>query len=230
MKTLTGNFILFVTAWFFTLGALSAQGDLLTREEKLIGSSSDFLIGLHSGIFDCNQDYNYPYNLGIVGQYNYTPNVLKNWFMGAEIGAFFAQNGLDGNNREMGTLISHLSIYPGISFDLNKREYPEEEDLSQKLKSKKLKFAVGVTLGVPIKTFSTGIHYDPDNAKTGIGFTAMSIFEMSPRLSFFGSITRVGADMDGFGYYPESGDLFEGNKHKLSYWAKIGLAYNLMAR
>ena len=230
MKNVTLKWVLFSSLCLLYFIPASAQGDMLTREEKLIGSTSDFLVGLHSGIFDCNQDYNYPFNLGVVGQYNYTPNVLKMWYLGAELGAFYTQNGEDGNLRTMGAMVSHFSIYPGVSFELNKKEYPEDESFREKIKSRKLKFAAGFTVGVPLKTYSSGIHYDPSNAKTGIGFTAMSVFEINHKLNVFGSFTRVNADMDGFGFDPETGDRTPGNKHDVSYWVKLGLAYNLLGR
>ena len=202
----------------------------MNQEEKLLGSDSELLIGLHSGIFDCNQEYNYPFNIGAIAQYNYTPNVLKNWFVGSELGVFFTQNGEDGNLREMGAIIGHFSIYPGIAIDLNKKEFPEEENFSDNMRSNKLKFAAGITVGLPVKTYSSGSTYDPSNADSGFGFTGMVSYQMPNKLNIFASATRVGADMDGFGYDPVSGDSTPGNEGKVSYWYKIGIAYNVLGK
>jgi hypothetical protein len=217
-------------AFVLITGSLFAQGDMLTREEKLVGSTSDFLVGIHSGIFDCNQEYYYPYNIGINAQYNYTPNVMKNWYMGAEIGSFFTQSPEDGNLREMGAIIGHISLYPGYSFTLNSKEFPEEGDFEAKLKTHKLKVAAGVTLGIPFTTYSSGSTYNPDNANIGFGFTAMVLYDMPNRLNLFGSVTNVAADMDGFGYDPETGNRTPGNDHQSSWWYKVGIAYSIFGR
>jgi len=207
-----------------------AQGDMMTREEKLVGSSTDFSVGIHSGIFDCNQEYDYPFNIGLVGQYNYTPNVMKNWFIGGEAGVFFTQSPEDGNFREMGAIVGHVSLFPGYSINLDKKEFPEEDDFNSKLNSKKLNLGLGLTLGVPIKTYSSGSTYHEDNADTGFGFSGFMSYDVSRKLNIFGSVSRVGADMDGFGYDPETDDRTIGNDYKVSYWGKIGIAYNLFVR
>jgi hypothetical protein len=225
----TKLFLVSILFSVFTFQSM-AQGDMLTREEKLIGSTSDFLVGLHTGIFDCNQTVKYPVNVGFMAQYNYTPDVMKSWYLGAELGGFYTQSPEDDNLRTMGALIGHVSIYPGYTFELGKKEFPEEDDLTSRIKTKKLRIAAGVTVGTPLKTYSSGITYDPDNAKTGFGFTGMLMYELPNRLNIFGSVTSVGSDMDGFGFDPETGERIRGNEHKASWWYKVGIAYNLMGR
>lgn len=212
------------------LSGIKAQGDMLTREEKLVGSTSDFLVGVHTGIFDCNQTIKYPLNYGFMAQYNYTPDVMKSWYMGAELGAFYTQSSEDDNLRTLGAMIGHFSIYPGYTIEIGKKEYPEEDDLQARIKSKKLRLAAGVTLGLPIKTYSSGTTYDADNAKAGFGFTGMVLYEMPNRLNLLGSVSYVGSDMDGFGFDPETGDRTPGNEVKASWWYKIGIAYNLSSK
>jgi len=227
VKELTFKIVFINIILLMFVSTFYAQGDVITKEEKLVGSSSDFSIGIHSGIFDCNQTYKYPYNVGAFLQYNYTPNVMKNWFVGAEAGAFFTQGSPDDYNRETNLFVGHVSLYPGYSITLDKKEYPEELDFESKINARKLKFAAGLTLGMPLKVSdSNGV--SADNAKIGFGFTGMVLFDVTSKLSVLGSMTRVGADMDGKGY-TTSGEVLEGNNNKASYWYKVGLSYNLMA-
>jgi hypothetical protein len=207
-----------------------AQGDMITRQEKLVGSTSDFLVGFHTGFFDCNQRYFYPLNLGVMGQYNYIPNAMKMWYFGAEIGAFYAQNGLDGNNREMGLLATHISIFPGLKFNFRGRKYDNEGDFRQGAFASSLKIALGPTVGIPLKTYGTGPYYHPENAHAGFGFTAMALYQVTQRFSLFVSSTYIAADMDGFGFDPETGAMIGGNEYNASWWYKVGFAYNVLGQ
>ena len=80
MKKILFCLVVFVS--FVFSGNISAQYGMLSSQNDIIGETSEFFIGLHSGLFDANQTVTYPYNIGLVAQYNYIPNVVKSDFNG----------------------------------------------------------------------------------------------------------------------------------------------------
>ena len=93
-----------------------------------------------------------------MAQYNYVPNAMKMWYFGAEVGAFYAQNGLDGNEREMGILAAHVSVFPGVKFNFKGKKFDNEGDFRKGAFASSLKLALGPTVGIPLKTYGTGIY------------------------------------------------------------------------
>ena len=233
MKKIMLSLTVFAFAIMFS--QINAQEGMLTSEETLIGESADFFVGFHTGIFDCNQSAKYPYNLGVVAQYNYIPDVAKKWFFGAELGAFYIKGAEDDLGRITKLALGDLNIYPlGLSFPI-KSEVKQNDNAALRLKkiSKARKFKVGLGFAVafPLMKKSTGPGVNVDAIKTGIGLTIRSSYDLPNRMTLFFNATSIGKDMDGLAYKSSTSlERSNGNQHDLTIYYKIGVMWNFLKK
>ena len=229
---------LLLIGFLFTLSftALNAQQGMLSSEETLLGESSDFSVGIHTGIFDCNQTVKYPYNIGVVGQYNYTPDISKNWFFGAELGAFYTQGKEkdDKWGRKVSAAFADITVYPGLSFPIG-TSYAEEDNATLRLKklaqSRKFRIGLGFTVSLPLLKKSEGQGVNLDPVKAGFGFSLRTSYDLPNRLTVFANGTRIGRDLDGFGFVnTNSTEKITGNEKNVSYYYKVGVLWNFMMK
>lgn len=234
MKSVIFSIFSFLVIMAFMPWSLKAQHGMLTSEEELIGEASEFFIGLHTGIFDCNQSVKYPFNIGMVAQYNYLPDVSGKWFFGAELGAFYTASGEDKLNRRTKLGLVDISIYPGISFPVNANITSDDNNILRRKKlaqARKLRFALGFVVAIPVKKASEGPGVNLDAIKPGLGLTLRSSYDLPNRLTLFLNITRIGRDLDGYAYKsPVSNERSNGNKHDLSYYYKLGVLWNFFRK
>lgn len=221
---------------FLSSAALSAQQGMLTSEEALLGEASDFSIGIHTGVFDCNQTVKYPYNIGVVGQYNYTPDISKNWFFGAEVGAFYTQGKEKADNygRSVKGAIVDITVYPGLSFPIG-TSFAEEDNATLRLKklaqARKFRIGLGFTVAFPAIKNSEGVGVNQDAVKTGFGFSLRTSYDLPNRLTVFANGTRIGRDLDGLGFVSSSStEKIAGNEKSVSYYYKIGVLWNFIKK
>lgn len=224
MKSISTIFFVLCASCILTI-SIYAQDTYKTT--SLVGSGYDLYLGVHSGIYDCNQSFDYPYNLGVFTQFNYSPEVMENFFMGVELGAFFAQGGENEWSMDNGIYIGHVSIYPGFSLPLAKRKLSEKAELHSRLYARKLRFAGGVTYGLPFTVTGYRLMPGREFASSGLGFSGMILLDIGSRMSLLLSGTRLYSDTDGLGFKPD-GARNPGNLHDRSYWYKLGIAYNLV--
>lgn len=199
----------------------------VVQEQRLVGSESDFIIGLHTGIYDCNQEYFYPINLGLNVKYNYTPNIFKKFFFGGELGVFYSWNPEDGNVRTRNTTLANLTLYPGLKFDLNKKEFPEEVGSVAEAVLRKASIAIGLTGGLPLLVKGTGSTFNADHAKMGIGFSILGDYEITDKIAVFGSISWINRDTDGFGWTDNREEMTPGNEYDQTLFGKLGVSYKV---
>lgn len=199
----------------------------VVQEQRLVGSESDFVVGLHTGIYDCNQDYVYPINLGLNLQYNYTPNIFKKFFFGGELGVFYSWNPEDGNLRTRNTTMANLTVYPGLKFNLNKKEFPEEVGSVAEAVMRKASLAAGFTVGIPMVVKGEGSTFNADNAAIGIGFSILGDYEITDKIAVFGSISWINKDTDGFGWTADRADKTIGNEFDQTLFGKLGVSYKV---
>lgn len=228
--------ILIITVFVITLsfGSLSAQEGMLTSEETLIGESSDFFIGLHTGIFDCNQTVKYPYNFGAIAQYNYIPDVSKKWFFGGELGVFYVSGKEDALDRKTKLALADITVYPGISFPISSKINPDDNAalrLKKLANSRRVRVGLGFTAVLPLLKKSEGHGVNIDGIKPGIGFSLRTSYDLPNRMTLFLNITRIGRDLDGFAYKSSTSlERSNGNKHDESYYYKIGFMWNFIKK
>jgi len=224
-------FAIFAYAIIFPL-QIRAQHGMLTSEEELLGETSEFAIGLHSGIFDCNQSVTYPFNIGVVAQYNYIPDVSGKWFFGSELGTFYTASGEDKLHRKTKLAIMDISIYPGISFPINAKITSDDNKvlrLKKLAQARKFRVALGLAIAIPLMKKSEGPGVNLDAIKPGLGVTLRTSYDLPNRLTLFWNVTRIGRDLDGYAYKsPTSNERSNGNKHNLSYFHKIGVLWNFL--
>ena len=232
MRRILLSITVFVMA--LSLSSLSAQEGMLTSEETLLGESSDFFVGLHTGIFDCNQTTKYPFNIGVVAQYNYVPDVSKKWFFGAELGAFYVYGKEDALNRTTKLGLGDITVFPGISFPVFTK-IRTTDNTSLRLKkisrSRRIRLGLGFTAVFPLLKGSEGPGVNVDAIKPGYGFSWRSSLDLPKRITVFINLTRIGRDLDGLAY--KSSTSFErsnGNKHGESYYYKVGIMWNFLKK
>lgn len=225
MKSFLPKLFVLFTIVLFT-SQVFAQSTVV-QEEKLVGKDSEFLVGLHTGIYDCNQEYSYPVNLGLNLQYNFIPNVFKKFFFGGELGVFYSANPEDGNFRTRNTLLANLTLYPGLKFNLNKKEFPEEVGSVAEAVSRKASIAIGLTGGLPLVVKGTGSTFNADHAKMGIGFSILGDYEITSKIAVFGSFSWINKDTDGFGWTTDRKEKTPGNEFDQTFFGKLGVAYKL---
>jgi hypothetical protein len=220
----------------FIFPAVNAQQGMLTAEETLLGEASDFSLGIHTGAFDCNQTVKYPYNIGVVGQYNYTPDVSKNWFFGAELGAFYTQGNEKSDNygRKVKGAFADITVYPGLSFPIG-TSFAEEDNATLRLKklaqARKFRIGLGFTVALPLIKKSEGVGVNLDPVKAGFGFSLRTSYDLPNRLTIFANGTRIGSDLDGLGFVNNtSTERIAGNEKKVSYYYKIGVLWNFVKK
>jgi len=220
----------------FIFPTVNAQQGMLISEETLLGEASDFSIGIHTGAFDCNQTVKYPYNIGVVGQYNYTPDVSKNWFFGAELGAFYTQGNEKADNwgRKVKGAFADITVYPGLSFPIG-TSFAEEDNATLRLKklaqARKFRIGLGFTVALPLIKKSEGVGVNLDPVKAGFGFSLRTSYDLPNRLTIFANGTRIGRDLDGLGFVNNtSTERIAGNLKKVSYYYKIGVLWNFVKK
>lgn len=221
--------ILFTTSDLFSQANDYISGDYLLKE------SFDFSLGVNTGFFDSNQHPTYPFNFGVVAQYNYVPDVSKKWFFGAEVGAFYTQveEKPEKWGRSLRAAFADITIYPGISFPLNTK-YSEDDNPASRLRkmndARKFRVGLGFTVAIPLMVESEGIGANPDQVKTGIGFSLRTSYDFTNRLTLFANGTRIGRDMDGFGHVGNSDIIASGNEHKATYYYKVGVLWHFIEK
>ncbi len=228
MKKIT--LVLTAFVYLFFLNFVSAQQGMLTSEEDLIGKSSDFFVGLHTGIFDSNQSIKFPYNIGVVAQYNYIPDVTKRWFFGAEAGAFFTASKEDALNRKTKMILGDITLYPGWSFPIAAKISPDDNAAIRLKKlslARKARIGLGFTATIPILKKSEGNGVNLNAIKPGFGLTLRSSYELPNKLTVFMNATMVNQDLDGYAYKSNtSSERSNGNKHDASFYLKLGFLWN----
>lgn len=229
------SFVLLVILSFLYF-SLSAQQGMLVADENLNGEGSDYSLGIHTGAFDCNQTVKYPYTIGVLGQYNYVPDVSKNWYFGAELGAFYTQGKEkdDKYGRLVKAAFADLTIYPGLSFPLGS-EFAEEDNAVLRLKkmaqARKFRIGLGFTVAMPLIKKSEGVGVNVDPIKAGFGFSLRTSYDLPNRLTLFANATRIGRDLDGLGFVNStSTERIAANEHKVSYYYKLGILWNFLAK
>lgn len=225
MRSSLRNVLSLFAMVIFTYPLISQNA--VVQEQRLIGSESDFMIGLHTGIYDCNQEYSYPINLGLNLQYNYTPNIFKKFFFGGELGVFYSWNPEDGNFRTRNTTLANLTIYPGLKFNLSKKEFPEEVSSVAEAVSRKASIAAGFTVGLPLVVNGTGSTFNADHAATGIGVSILGDYEITERIAVFGSFSWINKDTDGFGWTADRAEKTIGNEYDQTFFGKLGVAFKV---
>lgn len=214
----------------------NAQDTTSPSDEPFFGESADFLIGINSGVFDCNSWVKYPYNIGAVAQFNYFPDLTKNWFFGAEVGAFYTQSTEKGDKwgRESKGAFADITLYPGLSFPIGNSFSAEDNEvlrLKKLAQARKFKVGLGFTIAIPIVKKSEGVGVNVDAVKPGFGFSARTSYDLNKRLSIFANATRIGRDLDGLGFINKtSTERIEGNKYKVTYYYKIGVLWNFIRK
>ena len=229
-KTLLSIFSLIGIVIIIPLSSIAQKG-MLTSEEELIGETSEFSFGLHTGIFDCNQSYNYPFNIGVVAQYHYVPDISKKMFFGTEMGIFYTTGREDKLNRKTKLTIMDISVFPGLSFPINSKITSNDNSLTRmkKLsKARKISFALGLALAIPLQKKSEGHGVNINAIKPGLGLTLRTSYDMPNRLMVFLSATRIGRDLDGYAYQSSTSNVrSNGNKHNATYYYKFGILWNV---
>ncbi|MGE5354800.1 MAG: hypothetical protein ACM3PT_01045 [Deltaproteobacteria bacterium] len=206
-------------------------------DDQVFGESSDFLIGIHSGVFDCNSWVKYPYNIGAVAQFNYIPDLTKNWFFGAEVGAFYTQSKEEKPEkwgRSTKGAFADITVYPGLSFPIGTGYSSEDNEvlrLKKLAQARKFKVGLGFTVAIPLVKKSEGVGVNTDAVKAGFGFSARTSYDVTKKLSIFANATRIGRDLDGLGFINKtSTERIEGNKHKTTYYYKIGVLWSFLGK
>ena len=213
---------------------IKAQEMIDLNQVKYFGEESDFSIGIHTGFFDSNQSIKFPFNIGILTQFNYIPDVSKRWFIGAEIGGFFTTGGIDKLGRTTKTMIADITIYPGYSIPINSK-ISYEDNLITRLKkekiARKLKIGLGFAIAIPIQKKSYGSGVNNEAVNTGIGFSLRTSYDLPNRIALFGNITRIGKDLDGYAYLNNgTSERSPGNKHLVTYIFKLGILWNFLKK
>jgi hypothetical protein len=205
---------------------------MLTGNEALVGESSDYSLGIHTGVFDCNQTLRYPYNIGVVGQFNYIPDVTKNWYFGAELGAFYTQGQEKGDiwGRSTKAAFADITVYPGLSFPVGS-SFAQEDNATLRLKklaqSRKFRIGLGFTIALPLLKKSSGITVNNEPINAGFGFSLRTSYDLPNRLTLFFNATRIGKDLDGLAFANNNTtELHEDNDYKVSYYYKLGILWN----
>lgn len=211
-----------------------AQQGMLTSEEGLVGDASEFLIGIHTGLFDCNQTIKYPYNIGVLAQYNYIPDVTKKLFIGGELGAFYSGSKADDYGRKTRVTLADITVYPGLSFPVG-ANLSSNDNTTRRLKklskSRKLSVGLGFTVAIPLHRKSEGSRVNTEAIKPGLGFSIRTSFDLPNRLTLFGHATRIGRDLDGYSNYSiNSIEPSSDNEKNATYYYKLGLLWNFLGK
>ncbi|HHH54649.1 MAG TPA: hypothetical protein ENK91_13390 [Bacteroidetes bacterium] len=224
-----------LTAVFFMVFIYNAYGQqgMLTSEENLIGESQDFMIGIHTGAFDCNQSVKYPYAIGVVGQYNYVPDITEKFFFGGEAGLFYTGSGEDKLTRKTRLVLGDITVYPGLSFPFG-ANITADDNATMRLKklaqARRIRVGLGFTASFPIVKKSEGPGVNLDQVKPGVGFSLRSSIDLPNRLTLFLNATRIGRDLDGYAYKGQTAERSDGNKSNVSYYYKLGVMWNFLRK
>ena len=210
---------------------VNGQQVMQFSSNDIVGESAELQVGIHSGIFDCNQTIFFPYNVGVVIQYNYIPDITKKLFLGAEVGTFFTASDIDDNNRKTQAAFTDITIYPGLSFPLNldlKSNDSAKSRFNKLASTRRFRIGLGFTVAIPIRKRATGSNVNNDAVKTGVGFSLRTSYEMKDRLSIFFNVTRIGRDMDAYSYVDNTTVRTPGNEHNVTYIYKLGMLWNFL--
>ena len=211
---------------------INAQQGILLSDEELLSEDSEFAIGIHTGIFDCNQTVKYPYNIGILAQYNYIPNIAKNWYFGGEVGAFFTSSPADEYGRKTQVFLTDITVYPGMSFPIGVKISPDD-NVTTKLKklrnARKFKIGLGFTVVLPLQKRSSGSRVNNEAIKPSIGFSLRTSYDLPNRLTLFANATRVGSDLDGYSLVNTTRlEPSSDNENSTTYYYKLGILWNFL--
>lgn len=222
--------ITLITFILFT-GTFYAQVNYST-DQRLVGDNVDYGLGIHVGAFDCNSWVKYPYTIGADFQFNYVPDVMKKWFIGTEVGAFYAGSGADKFGRKTSGMYADFTFYPGLSFPVGSN-YMEEDNATLRYKkmaeSRKFRVGMGFTIATPLYKNSSGINTNLKTIKTGFGFSFRTSYDLPKRLTIFGDATRISRDLDGLARESSASlEPYVSNNHKVTYYYKLGILWNFV--
>jgi len=206
----------------------NAQRETSIYKGDLIGESIDLAAGIHTGFFNSNHA-GLPFNIGIIGQFNYTPDVRNNWFLGIESGFFYTTSGEDKYYRKTNDVFIDFSIYPGIIIKFKSKAHSGKKEKLDDIKTlRKLKIGLGLTVTGPIRKRSEGSRVNNDAIKPGFGFSLRTSYDLKYRLSLYGSIARINRDLDGYSN-ENSGSIHpsDDNKYNVTYIYKLGILWTL---
>lgn len=212
--------------------SLNAQQEIIINN-NIDQESSEIFIGVHSGFFDSNQ-HSIAYNIGVISKYHYIPYESGRWFLGGELGMFYASSKIDKLDRNTKVGIVDISVYPGYSIPIGINIKPDDT-VSKRYKklasARKLRFGLGLAIAIPVLKRSEGGGVNLNEIKPYIGFSLKSSYDLHNRISLFGSVTRIGRDLDGFAYRSEtSPERSNGNKHDVTYYFKFGVIWNFIKK
>ncbi len=215
--------LLFPLVFILFFGLIShgeAQG-LMDKEldMSIPGTKWDVMGGLHIGAFDCNQTLKYPLSVGATLFGQYIPRVQYPFFLGAELGSFLVKGEEDPDKwgRKINLSFLDFMLYGGYEMKLN----AEDKDIP----SYALKIALGIPYVQPLGNNSEGPGLNKSSG--GIGAGALVFLDLPNRLSLYGTIYRVGKDLDGFGY-DDAGNVLPANKLQVTYLYKWGFVWNFI--
>lgn len=222
--------ILFIPIIILILFSLNSNAQRATSiyKNNLKGESIEISGGIHTGVFDSNHA-GIPFNIGIVSQFKYIPNIEKRWFIGVEGGLFYARSGIDKYNRQTNDVFVDFSIFPGVKILLKKPKYKNDTKKTKVLKKGKfIKVGVGFTVTTPLRKRSSGSRVNTDAIKPGLGISLRTSYDLKNRLSLFGIINRVGRDLDGYSNKDTSSiKPSDDNKHSVTYVFKLGVLWSI---
>ena len=212
------KFIVLIICLSVQLPMAWSQGltDEKLEQTSIPGTRWEVMGGINIGAFDCNQTVKYPFSFGSILAVQYTPQIKYPAFLGMSAGGFVVkgEEAPEHWGRKVNMSMFDIFMYAGYRFDLSSGD--EETG----------KYGLKVALGLPYVDFlqikSTGPGYQKPTG--GIGAGALFMLDLPKRLSLFGTVYRMGKDLDGFGY-TEQGDVLEGNTKAASYIYKWGILW-----
>ena len=218
---------------FLTVVPAMIYGQTVIKyDDDLFGEATEFAIGVHSGIFDSNQSVTFPFNVGVVAQFNYIPDVSKKFYLGVEGGTFFTRSQPDKLGRITNLVFSDITVYPGLSFPVKTKVNNDDNYISKvkkRVEARKFRVAPGFVVIIPVHKQSSGAGVNNESITTTWGVALRMSYHMKNRLSLFGNIMRIGKDLDGYAY--KGSDTMErsnGNKHDVTYIFKAGVMYKIL--
>jgi hypothetical protein len=198
---------LFLTIFVLFQVSLAGQITPDISEQTSKKGILEFAGGLHFGAFDCNQTNKYPINVGVLFMSHYQ-KANSPWFFGGEVGVAKVNGSEEENNygRTTSMYIGNITLLGGYNFG-------------------SLKLAVGIPYYTPISVSSEGTGFVEPSG--GVGVAGYGFYKLPNRLSLFGSMSRIGKDLDGFGNINE--DLrASGNTEQATYIYKLGFLWNFI--
>jgi len=230
MKRIFIKYILGIA--FIGFLSINANAQSVTKFDRgLFGEDSEFAIGVHTGIFDSNQSVLFPFNVGVLAQYNYIPDVSRKFYMGAESGLFFTRSKADKLGRTTNLVFGDITVYSGFSFPIKANTGSDDkytEKVKKRVAAPKIRISPGFVVIFPIYKRSGGSGVNNESIKTSIGFALRMSYHLRSRISIFANISRINRDLDGYAYKGEdTNERSNGNKHDVTYIFKTGVMWKL---